>query len=346
MMANGVGTKVSARKASLVARGGRTGRAPGQPRLALSSLVEDRKQQQQRLRTLDLTVAAASADSSAEPQTEDGWEEWAPDGVTVDGDIYEVSLPKPIGVTIARGNDGRCYVSKVNAARGTVDPRITPGDRLLRVSQSFGNETWEALNYGQVAYAIRTRNGDVYFQLQDRGGDMTIFDEKKETDTTKAMFAAERAGGNYGIGTKELQQRNYISKMEEARKRRELFDDGLEKFRAKDYEGALLDWENVLGLEPVNYMSDNFSKVSDIKKVASFNIACSYSQMGQVDAAIEALDEALACGFDRYEKCRADPNLAKVRDDPRFKPMMDKYDEPIINMDAINAVGKLFGFGK
>merc|ERR1711924_574297 len=163
----------------------------------------------------------------------------------------------------------------------------------------------EALNYGQVAYAIRTRNGDVFFQLQSMNGDMSIF-EKKKLDPSEAQFAAERAGWNYGIGTKELQQRNYISKMEEARKRRELFDDGLEKFRAKDYEGALLDWENVLGLEPVNYMSDNFSKVSDIKKVASFNIACSYSQMGQVDAAIEALDEALACGFDRYEKCRAD----------------------------------------
>lgn len=32
---------------------------------------------------------------------------------------------------------------------------------------------WEALNYGQVVYAIKTRNGQVYMKLKRNFGDMT-----------------------------------------------------------------------------------------------------------------------------------------------------------------------------
>jgi len=290
--------------------------------------------------------------ASAETDETSNWQNWAPadeSGASPDGggdaEVYEVSLPKPIGVSIARGNDGRCYVSAVNPQKGSVDDRIQPGDKLLRVSQSFGDETWEALNYGQVAYAIRTRNGDVYLQLLKRGGDMSIFEEKK-VDETEAMWKAERSGGNYGVGTKELQQRNYIARKEEARKRRELFDDGLDKFQSGDYEGALLDWENVLGLEPENYMGDNFSKVSEIFQVSAFNIACCYSKMNQVNAGLEALEQALVSGFDDYGKIRNEPNLANVRASPDFKPLINRFDEPIFNEDVVKSIKGLFGFGK
>jgi hypothetical protein len=43
---------------------------------------------------------------------------------------------------------------------------------------------------------------------------------------------------------------------------------------------------------------------------------------------------------------RKDANLANVRKSPRFKPLMDKYDEPIINEAAIKAFTSLFSFGK
>lgn len=45
-------------------------------------------------------------------------------------------------------------------------------------------------------------------------------------------FQGERAGGNYGAGTKELQQRNYIARKETERKRKEMFEDALADFRA------------------------------------------------------------------------------------------------------------------
>jgi hypothetical protein len=55
-------------------------------------------------------------------------------------------------------------------------------------------------------------------------------------DAAQRMAKTERAGGNYGAGTKELQARNYVSRKEQERKRRELFDDALVKFNAGEIE--------------------------------------------------------------------------------------------------------------
>jgi hypothetical protein len=51
-----------------------------------------------------------------------------------------------------------------------------PGDKLLEVSASFGSDVWEAKNFGQVMYAVRTRNGGLYFKLLKRNGDLSIFE--------------------------------------------------------------------------------------------------------------------------------------------------------------------------
>ena len=52
--------------------------------------------------------------------------------------------------------------------------RLQPGDKILKCSASFGNDIWDAQNYGQVVYAIKTRNGEVYLQLLDNGGDTSV----------------------------------------------------------------------------------------------------------------------------------------------------------------------------
>ena len=50
------------------------------------------------------------------------------------------------------------------------------GDKILKVSASFGNDIWEAINYGQVMYAIKTMSGQVYMQLQSNGGDTSAME--------------------------------------------------------------------------------------------------------------------------------------------------------------------------
>ncbi len=51
---------------------------------------------------------------------------------------------------------------------------LQPGDKIVKVSASFGNDIWDAINYGQVMYAIKTRNGQVYMKLQSNGGDTSV----------------------------------------------------------------------------------------------------------------------------------------------------------------------------
>ena len=55
----------------------------------------------------------------------------------------------------------------------------------------------------------------------------------------------------------------------------------------------------------------------------------------QVDAGLEALGEALAAGFEQFGKVRSDPNLDALRTSPKFKTLIDSYDEPVINDNAI-----------
>ena len=50
-----------------------------------------------------------------------------------EGDYYVVNLPKPLGVSFRRGNDGRAYVADVNPARGNIDPNFELGDRIVEV---------------------------------------------------------------------------------------------------------------------------------------------------------------------------------------------------------------------
>jgi len=255
-----------------------------------------------------------------------------------------VTLPKPLGVKFARGRDGGVYISSI-LKKGSLSDEFEVGDKVVKVSASFGGDVWDALNYGQVIYAIRTRNGEVYMMLKRNFGDTTML-EPEEMDEAERMWRQERGGGNYGAGTKEMQERNYTSRKEEERKRRELFDDALVKFRKGDVEGALIDFENVIGLEPKGFIGDDFARVTNVYRVAQYNVACCYSALDQLDAGLEALNSALAAGFEDFRKVRTDPNLANLRKSPDFLRIVERYDEPIINREAIEALKGIFSFGK
>eukprot|EP01023_Acetabularia_acetabulum_P018232 TRINITY_DN1920_c0_g1_i1.p1 TRINITY_DN1920_c0_g1~~TRINITY_DN1920_c0_g1_i1.p1 ORF type:complete len:361 (-),score=69.46 TRINITY_DN1920_c0_g1_i1:182-1171(-) len=261
-------------------------------------------------------------------------------------ETYEVTIPKPLGLRFDRGNDGGAYIVKSDEQLGNTDPEIQVGDKLVSVSASFGSDVWDAKNFGQVMYAIRTRNGDVYLKLQKMNGDLSALSGEEELTAAEKQWRGEQAGGNYGAGTREMQQRNYIARKEQERKRRELFDDALQQFRDGKVEDALIEFENVLSLEPRKYMGDDFSRVTRVYTYTQYNMACCYASLGQIEPGLEALEETLRSGFEDYQKVRNDPNLANLRKDERFKVLIDQYDEPILNEGAINAFKGLFGLGK
>jgi hypothetical protein len=47
-------------------------------------------------------------------------------------------------------------------------------------------------------------------------------------------------------------------------------------------QGSLVDFENILAMEPRNYVGDNFSRVTPVYKVTQYNIACCYAMLDQV----------------------------------------------------------------
>lgn len=60
--------------------------------------------------------------------------------------------------------------------------------------------------------------------------------QEEGLDAAEKQWKKERAGGNYGAGTKEIQARNYVQRKENERKRREMFDDALAKFKENDIQ--------------------------------------------------------------------------------------------------------------
>lgn len=255
-------------------------------------------------------------------------------------EYIEIDLPKPLGLKFARGADGGAYIIENDSKYGNTDPRITPGDKIVEISASFGSDVWEAQNYGQIMYAIRTRSGSVYMKIKRNFGDMSAL-EDDGMDETERKWKQERNGGNYGAGTKEMQARLYVQRKETERMRRELFDDALTKFKKNQLQDALVDFENIISMEPRNYIGDNLSRITPIYKVTQYNIACCYSMLGQPDEALKSLEAAFRAGFDNFDQVKSDKNLSEARKSPKFQPLLDKYDEPVVNWNAVKAT---FGF--
>jgi tetratricopeptide (TPR) repeat protein len=134
----------------------------------------------------------------------------------------------------------------------------------------------------------------------------------------------ERNGGNYGSGTQELQRRNYIERKELEKKRTDMFNEAIAAFNRAEYEAALIVFENIVGLEPKNYIGDNFEKVTNLYRVAQYNIACCYSCLGAVEPGLEALQVAMSVGFDDFRKIRTDPSLKQLQQSDKFKKLLDK----------------------
>lgn len=55
-----------------------------------------------------------------------------------------------------------------------------------------------------------------------------------------------------------------------------------------------------------------------------YNLACSYSLLGNIDAAIDTLKKAIALGYRDVEHIERDQDLMNVRSDKRYKELIEK----------------------
>ena len=107
-----------------------------------------------------------------------------------------------------------------------------------------------------------------------------------------------------------------------------MFNEAISAFNRAEYEAALIVFENIVGLEPKNYIGDNFEKVTNLYRVAQYNIACCYSCLGAVEPGLEALQVAMSVGFDDFRKIRTDPSLKLLQQSDKFKKLLDKARGP------------------
>ncbi|KAL4591268.1 hypothetical protein LXL04_004226 [Taraxacum kok-saghyz] len=246
---------------------------------------------------------------------------------------YEVELDQPYGLRFAKGRDGGTYIDAI-APGGNADKTklFTVGDKVVATSAVFGTEMWPAAEYGRTMYTIRQRIGPLLMKMEKRYGKMD--DDSKLTE--KEIIRAERNSGIVSGKLREIQMQNYLRKKEQKETRTRELREGLQLYKSGKYEEALEKFESVLGSKPeINESS-----------VASYNVACCYSKLNQIQAGLSALEDAMQAGFEDFKRIRADPDLENIRKSEGFESLMKKFDESFINENALNAIKSLFGFGK
>ncbi|XP_058734075.1 protein MET1, chloroplastic-like [Vicia villosa] len=98
--------------------------------------------------------------------------------------------------------------------------------------------------------------------------------------------------------------------------------------RNAEYEEALEKFESVLRTK----------SEPDEAAVASYNVACCYSKLHKIQAALFTLKEAINSGFEDFKRILTDPDLANARASPEFKT----FDESFINENAIKSIFGIF----
>lgn len=270
------------------------------------------------------TESTTSKSESKGGQEEEGEEKY---------EEYEVELVQPFGLRFAKGRDGGTYIDAI-APGGSADTTgmFTVGDKVLATSAVFGTEIWPAAEYGRTMYTIRQRVGPLLMKMQKRYGKMDNTGELTE----KEIIRAERNSGVISNRVREIQMQNYLRKKEQKQQREKDLREGLKLYKNAKYEEALERFESVLGSKPD----------ANEASIASYNVACCYSNLNQIQAGLSALEDAMQAGFEDFKRIRTDTDLANIRKSEEFEPLLKKFDESFLNENAINAIKSLFGFNK
>jgi len=79
------------------------------------------------------------------------------------------------------------------------------------------------------------------------------------------------------------------------------------------YERALKEYRRALRIEPKN-------------EVAWYNVACTYARMKKIELAIEALETAVASGYDDVEWMKRDADLDNIRAHPGYRALVERME--------------------
>jgi thiol-disulfide isomerase/thioredoxin len=70
--------------------------------------------------------------------------------------------------------------------------------------------------------------------------------------------------------------------------------------------------------------------VLETQRIALYNLACAEAGRGKKDAAIDAFGKALEAGYDDFGRVERDPDLAPIRNHPRFVQLLERVRAAIL----------------
>ncbi|MEZ6318355.1 MAG: hypothetical protein R3B49_06325 [Phycisphaerales bacterium] len=210
----------------------------------------------------------------------------------------------PIRAELARAYQhlGR-YDDAINETRKVIAAGGDLGDGLVAIARAD-------------ALAGRADEGAWYLAAAiDAGADFDHDKSLAALDAHPAVVAARQRERT----TKELAQFDATSWEQLESRSRDALADG-------DTDAYLtLGWA-LLRQHQYKAAADAFTRFGEDgnEGLAAYNVACCLALMGQTDGAFEHLDKALASGFGDADNYMNDPDLASLRDDPRWKGFMER----------------------
>ena len=81
-------------------------------------------------------------------------------------------------------------------------------------------------------------------------------------------------------------------------------------------------------------VDQRLARLRPVDAVVRYNLACSLALLGRSDEAFEALGQAVDFGYRDLKHLDADPDLASLREDPRFPALRDRVLRPAPSRSA------------
>jgi tetratricopeptide (TPR) repeat protein len=66
-------------------------------------------------------------------------------------------------------------------------------------------------------------------------------------------------------------------------------------------------------------------KLRPLDEVVHYNLACDYSLLKESDKSLKSLEKAIVLGYREFSYIEKDSDLSFLRDDMRFRVLLDKY---------------------
>jgi tetratricopeptide (TPR) repeat protein len=97
----------------------------------------------------------------------------------------------------------------------------------------------------------------------------------------------------------------------------QLFQESLRQHEAEEYEDAIKGFKRIFKAFPDH----------NLGYTAAYNIACGYALLGKTKKALDWLEKSVEHGFNNFRHMENDPDLDSLRDEERYKKIIEEGGE-------------------